>query len=115
MTLKKLSKKHWTFIQTLKTDFNDLYMFLNKHTPLWESIYSHAYTGASTASFETEDGLKVKMVPYRLWEMMFRPKTSMELSVYMLCCMGLMGIDEKDFCEDKEWIFYSLPTYFQLI
>ena len=113
--IKQLTKNHWKFNQFLKSETPDLLAFLDEHAPLWEAIYHHAYTGKAVTELNTEDGLKVNMIPYRLWEMMFRPKLDLLRSVYMLCCMGLLGIEEEDFCKRKEWIFYSLPQDFQLI
>lgn len=113
--IKQLTKRHWKFYQFLKEECPDLYVFLNKHAPMWETIYHHAYTSSSVTDFNTEDGLKVRMVPYKLWETNFKPENKFLKSIYMLCCMGLMGIDEEDFCVRKEWIFYSLPKDFQLI
>tara|TARA_R110000824_G_scaffold90756_9_gene221421 strand:- start:2506 stop:3036 length:531 start_codon:yes stop_codon:yes gene_type:complete len=113
--LKGLTKAHWQFFQFLEKDCVPLYTFLKKHAPLWEDIYHHAYTSNSVTDFDTEDGLKVSMAPYKMWETMFQPKKDFEKSVYMLCCMGLIGIDENDFCTRKEWVFYSLPQDFKLI
>ena len=113
--IKQLTKHHWLLYQYLTVECPDLCAFLDVFAPLWEKIYYHAYTSESVADFETEDGIKVRLTPYKLWELTFKPTIEMERSVYMLCCMGLLGIEEEDFCVRKEWIFYSLPKDFQVI
>jgi hypothetical protein len=111
---KNLSKTHWEFHQFLQVDCGHLYRFLAKHAPMWEEIYVHAYTNKSAIDTETVDGMKVSMIPYKLWQMKFGNNPNYEKSIFMLCCMGLLGIDEEDFCVRKEWIFFAVPEDYNL-
>lgn len=114
-SLERISKTLWRYDQYLKDSCPNLLKFANRYAPLWCDIFADAYCGDHVEELYTEDGMKVRMVPYRLWELRYQPDIDFRRSIFLLCSLGLLGIDEEDFCKRKEWIFYTINDDFDMI
>lgn len=113
--IRTISKKHWQLDLYMKDKCPDLLMFLEGYFDMWGDLYRHAYKNEGVEDITTEDGLPVRMVPYNFWRSKFSPEAEMNGALFMLCSMGLLGVDEDDLCDRKEWIFYVVNRDYDLI
>jgi len=112
--LKTLSKRFWEIDQYMSNACPFLKHELDLLSPGWDDFVCELYKEKSVVDgLKTNDGFNVKMSPYNSWK--YKSKhASVESNVFMLCSVGLLGINEDDFCKKKEWVLYLLNDDFLL-